>query len=251
MSKTVKELLSDPLKGTNRAQGILCYLFRHVLLWRKVNQFTWNKRADLFFKKPHNHDNQDKGNLNKRLVHDEFTWGTFKQAIDFLNPVGATLTIQLTWKSGRVSRYPIAIDPAEDESDPILNRFDLEEGEDNGVFNPKKKPANTLARLFRKIVAEEEINATQWAALLEAYAHNPVNGIPQNSREVNQAISSLQRNLTHPRMTWGVFRKGLLVLGPKQEDYILEMRWSKKAEETTTHIVTMRDPLDNVPPTEE
>jgi len=248
MSKTVKELLSDPLKGTNRAHGILCYLFRHVLLWRKVNQFAWDKRAKLFFDKPHNKNNQDKGNLNKALVHDEFTWATFKEAIDFLNPVSATLTIQLTWKSGRISRYTVVIDPAEDESDPEVNTFDMQEGEGSDVFANKKKPTSTLARLFRKIVAEEDINATQWAALLEAYARNPVNGIAQNSREINQAISGLQRMLLSPRMSWGTFRKGLLVLGPKQEDYILEMRWSKKPGDVTTHVVTLRDPLTMVPP---
>lgn len=250
MSKTVKELLSDPLKGTNRAKGILCYLFRHVLLWRKVNQFAWDKRARLFFQKEHNKHTKDKGNLNKALVHDEFTWGAFKMAIDFLNPMGASLTIVLTWKSGQTSRYSIIIDPAEDESDPVLNRFDVENPSDVFAEN-SKKPANTLARLFRKIVAEESISATQWSALLESYVRNPVNGVPQNSRDVTAAIGTLQRELLKSRMSWSVFRKGLNLLNPKQVDYILEMRWSNKPGDVTTHNVTMRDPLSMIPPTTE
>lgn len=251
MSKTVKELLSDPLKGTNRAKGILCYLFRHVLLWRKVNQFAWDKRARLYFQKEHNKHSKDKGNLNKALVHDEFTWGAFKSAIDFLNPVGATLTIQLTWKSGKVSRYSIIIDPAEDESDPVLNLFDVETPSDVFKTHKDKKPPNTLARLFRKIVSEEGITATQWAALLEAYVRNPMNGVPQNSRDENSAIGTLQRELLKPRMSWAVFRKGLNLLNPKQVDYILEMRWSNNPGDVTTHVVTMRDPLSMIPPSTE
>lgn len=245
MNQDVKELLADPLKGTNRAQGILCYLFRHVLLWRKVNQFTWNKRAKLYFEKPHNKEKADKGNLNKALTHDDFTWSTFKKGIDFLNPVSATLTIQLTWRSGRVSRYPIKIDPAEDEADPQLNTFGSEESD---VFHDMKKPANTLARLFRRIVGEEEIDVIRWNALLEEYVRNPLQGIPQTRQEVNSAINALHRDLLAPRMSWNVFRRGLVALGPKQEEYILEMRWSKDPADVSLHTVTIRDPLTIIPP---
>jgi hypothetical protein len=240
MSRTVKELLADPLKGTNRAQGVLCYLFRHVLLWRKVNQFTWNKRARLYFEKPHNRDNPDKGNLNKALTHDDFTWGTFKKSIDFLNPYSATLVVQLTWTSGRVSRYPIRIDPAENEADSALNSFGEAESD---VFHDQRKPASTLARLFRRIVSEEQIDVTRWQALFEDYAKNPLHGIPQNRRDITNFINTTQRELMNARMSWNVFRKGLVVLNPKQEDYILELRWSKDPTDVSIHTVTIRNPM--------
>ena len=245
MSRTVKELLADPLKGTNRAQGVLCYLFRHVLLWRKVNQFTWNKRAKLYFEKPHNRDNPDKGNLNKALTSDDFTWGAFKKGIDFLNPVSATFMVNLTWKSGRVSSYPIIIDPAENEADPKLNSF--VEDADSDLFQDLKRPTNTLARLFRHIVATEQIDVTRWNALLETYVQNPLHGIPQNRRETSTAISTLQRELLGPRMTWNVFRRGILVMAPQEEEYVLEMRWTKEPGDISLHQVAIRDPL-SVPP---
>lgn len=244
MSRTVKDLLADPLKGTNKAQGILCYLFRHVLLWRKINQFAWNKRAQLYFEKPHNRDNPDKGNLNKALTQDDFTWGNFKKGIDFLNPVSATLIIRLTWKSGRVSSYAIKIDPAEDEADPALNVFGEEESD---VFQDQAKPSNTLARLYRRIISEEGIDITRWNALLEEYAKNPLHGIAQNRRDINSAINALQRDLLTPRMSWNRFRKGILLLNPVKEEYILEMRWTKDLSDTTRHSVTIHDPLSVLP----
>lgn len=244
-SLSVNELLSDPHKGTYRAQGILSYLFRHVLLWRKVGMFAWNKRARIFFEKPHNVEKADKGNLNKALTQDDFTWATFKKAVDFLNPMTATLIVALTWKSGKVSKYPIIIDPAEDEDDPPINTFD--DSNQSDVFEGKKKPANTLARLFRKIVTEEQIDLKKWEALLENYVSNPLHGIPQNRKDKNSAMASLQRDLFTPRMSWNTFRKGIMVLAPVTEDYILDIKWSKEKDDTSTHMVTIRDPLSIKP----
>lgn len=240
MSRTVKELLSDPLKGTNRAQGVLCYLFRHVLLWRRVNQFTWNKRAKLFFEKPHNREKADMGNLNKTLTADDFTWKSFKKSIDFLNPAEAVLEVHLTWKSGVVSKYAIKIDPTE-EDDEIETEW--EDAPESDVFQKLKKPANTLARLFRHIVAGEQVDMTRWNALLEEYVSNPHRGAYQNRREMVTTISTLQRELLEPTMTWNRFRKGILVLGPVQEDYLLKLRWSKDPNDLSLHQVTIRDPL--------
>lgn len=245
MSRTVAEILSDPQKGTTRAQGILCYLFRHVLLWRKVNMFAWSKRARLFFEKPHNRDNPDKGNLNKSLVQDDFTWGAFKKSVDFLNPYSAVLQVKLTWKSGIVTCHQVVIDPAENEEDQVINSFGNDSYSD--VFDDKKKPINTLARLFRCIVTELGIDLIRWNALFEEYVNNPLHGIGSSRREKNSAIATLQRDILSQRMSWNVFRRGILVLNPRQEDYILEMKWSKEPDDFTIHQVTIRDPLSIKP----
>lgn len=243
MSRSVRDLLADPLKGTNRAQGILCYLFRHVLLWRNVNLFSWNRRTTIYFKKPHNQDNPDKGNLNKALTTDDFTWSTFKKAVDFLNPVSAVLIITLTWRAGHKSEYSIVIDPAEAEDDLSLNTFsDLPLESD--VFAEQKQPTNTLARLYRQIIVRERIDVTRWNALLEKYVKNPLNGVAQNQKEQATAISAFQRELFHPRMSWNVFRRGILLLNPVEEEYRLKLRWGKGGKEVSEHFVTIRDPLD-------
>lgn len=235
----VYEMLRDPHKWTHRAQGILCYLFRDVLKWRQVGITSWNQRTRKFFEKPHNKNNQDKGNLNKSLTQDNFTWPAFKKAIDFLNPYKAVLTIQLTWGSGRVSRYPILIDPAIDESeedDPLKDQY-------SEVFDDKKKPDATLSRLFRRIVTEEGIDLVKWNKLFEDYVNDPLHGVSKNKRDRSTVVSSLQRDLLSPKMSWNVFRKGVLLLKPVKEDYILEVQWSKDPDDLTVREVNMRDPL--------
>lgn len=267
MSQTVTELLSDQHKGIFKAQGILCYLFRHALLWRNVNQFSWNKRARLFFEKPHNKVH-DKGNLNKTLTKDDFTWDAFKKAIDFLNALESTLCIRLTWSDQRVSEYSVVIDPTEegDENSAFSSQVQMNEDgytalrtsywvdstiTDTGVaeeiFKEKKEPKGTLAALFRRIIIEENIDLKRWNQLFEDYVKDPKHGIPQNRRDINTAISTLQRDLLMPSMSWNNFRKGIIILNPIQEDYILELVWSKQPPNISTHSVTIRDPLSIKP----
>lgn len=251
MSREVQELLSDPTKGKSRAHGILCYLFRHVLLWRRVDQFSWNKRLKQYFKRPHNaNEKRDKGNMNKALSGSEFTWGTFKKAIDFLNPHTAVFVIELKWRDGRVSRYQVVIDPAEDESDQELNSFEPPpacEVFKRDTAKANKKPLSTLSRLFRQIVAEEVKVAKRWEALLDAYVRNPLNGIPQTSKDIHQQLSILQRDLNGRRMSWDIFRKGLLILDPVEQTFALQLTWNKEGTDMSVHSVTMRDPLSVVP----
>lgn len=241
MSRTVRELLSDPLKGTNRTQGVLTYLFRHVLMWRQVNQFTWNKRARVFFEKPHNKNKKDKGNLNKALVNDEFTWGTFKDSVDFLNPMAAVFIIELTWASGDVSKYTIVLDPAEDESDPEINSFIVDKPSD--VFVKPSKKTNTLTRLFRKIMAEEGVTAVKWEELLQQFARNPLNAVKQTDRDISAAISGLQRELLSDRMSWNSFRRGMLILGPIRQTFTLDLKWSNNKGDSSYHSVAIDDPM--------
>jgi len=248
MSKDVRDLLSDPYKGTTRAKGILCYLFREVLLWRRVNQFTWNKYARIYLKKPHNEEKADKGNLNKKLVQDEMSWGTFKNAVDFLNPVSATLTVRMYWRSGRVSSYSVIIDPAEDETDPALN--DLSGKDEGEIFKGKKPPTGTLTRLFHRMVREEGIDSTRWDGLMREYVTREDSGITQNRQEIANAIGNTNRELLSPKMTWNLLRKGLTFLGSKDNEYILTLRWSQDETDISTHSIRIRDPLTIIPPSE-
>lgn len=249
MNDYVKDLLADPLKGTTRVQGVLCYLFRHVLLWRKVNQIAWKKRAEKFFQKEHNKTYHpetgkeipgDKGNLNKELTRREFTWANFKKGIDFLNPISATLTLKFTWLNGLESSYSINIDPAEDESDvDTIDNVPISD-----VFDGRPPAKNTLSRLFQRILTDEGIDIPKWEALLDQYVSNPTNGIPQSKAKTNEAINAIQRELLHPRMSWNVFRKGINLLNPQRTDYILKMRWSERTGEETYHIATLYNPMD-------
>ena len=241
MNSDVATLLKDPLKGTYQAEGILCYLFRDALKVRGVTAYTWDKRARLFFEKEHNKKNMDKGNLNKALASPEFSWGTFKKAVDFLNPTGAALIIELTFQDKNTSKYSIALDPAEDESDPILNTVDST-AKFTTLLGDQKLPKNTLARLFRRILTDRVTSLSQWNLLLEKFVMDPRNAYDVNAANVGSLANSLQRDLLNDRMTWNIFRKGILLMEPIREAYTLELRWGRDRVETTHHRASLTDP---------
>lgn len=248
----IKQMLTSSDKGRSRAQGILCYMFRNTLLWRKINYHHWVRAMGFYFEKPHNLKNQDRGNLNKALIQDDLSWASFKKGIDLLDPFKATLTIELTWKSGKKSSYTIEIDPVEDESDVIL--VDLPTGtEDTNLIaniaeKQKNKTKNTLARLYNQILKAESVDWTRWNALLDEYAKNPLNGFTGNKKETTMTLSSTQRQLFEPRLSWNNLRKGIAILGPVQEDYILTLQWTpevKHVDDTTVTHITIRDPFSS------
>lgn len=247
----IKQMLTSSDKGRGRAQGVLCYMFRNTLLWKNINYHQWVRAVGFYFDKPHNKNNQDRGNLNKALVQDDLSWAAFKKGLDLLSPYKATLTIELTWRSGKKSSYSIVIDPAEDESDVFL----IAEAEETDlvtdiVAKHGKKKKNTLARLYNHILKVEEIDLRRWNALLEEYANNPRNGFKGTKKETSTTISSTQRQLFEPRLSWNNLRKGLAILGPIQEDYILTLQWApviKRVEDETVTHVTIRDPFSGGP----
>lgn len=247
MSEDVRELLASPKKRLSRSKGILCFLFRTALIWCGMNQFSWNKRMRLYMEKPHNKGKADRGNMNKQLTKDEFTWAVFKKAIDFLNPKGAVLSITLTWRSGLKSTYSLVIDPAEDESDSTIDTLS-EDIPSSDVFDDKAVPTSALARLYRRIICEEQIDVVKWESLCETWATDPQNGIEQNRTEINKAIKEFQRAIFDPRVSWNTFRRGLLLLRPKEMEFSLELRWSDKPGDVSVHTVTNYDPLAIAPP---
>lgn len=221
--ESVKDLLTDQLKGKNQAQGVLCLLFREVLLWNKVSQIAWNKRLTAYFEKPHNQEKPDKGNLNKALLNDHLPWAGFKKAMDFLSPIEAKLSMEFTWADNRVVSYEILIDPAADESKYCSDIF-VSAG--CPVFAKAKKPTSTLAMLFRHIVAKENIDEAKWEQLFQEYANCPTNTVGVNKVELNSTLSQMKRALLDGKMSWDVFRRGILLLGVRSETYTLHVRWS-------------------------
>jgi hypothetical protein len=232
-NKHVKRLLLDPNKREGSAAGVLCYLFRNVLVWKKVSITSWNNRLNMFIERPHNRNNTDKGNINKKLVQDDFTWANFKEAIDFLNPVSAVLVIHLDWGKDKSSEYRVVIDPAVDESD-ILFVVDKEH-ENNKPFG-ERAPLNTLARLYQNIVTNEGLTSEAWEKRVSDYVNNPWAGMAKSKQRANDLTASLQNDLRAPRLTWQKFRIGLMVLNPEVVTYTLQMRWSKKPGDETYHV---------------
>lgn len=221
--ESVKDLLTDPLKGKNRAQGVLCFLFREVLLWRRINQIIWNKRLNAYFEKPHNQEKPDKGNLNKALLNDDLPWAGFKKAIDFLSPLEARLHMEFTWSDGRTVEYEIVIDPAADEKTHYRDTLTYDQCD---TFKKAKKPVSTLAYLFRHIVAQEGVDEAGWEKLFQEYADNPVNQYGVKKTELNSNVSMMRRALLESKLSWNQFRRGILLLKPQKEIYSLKIKWT-------------------------
>lgn len=245
---SVKDLLADPLKGKNHAQGILCYLFREVLLWRKVNYFTWCRLLTLYFEKPHNLVNPDKGNLNKALKADDMNWAVFNKAIDFLNPHKATLDVKLHWRDGSASTYTVNIDPTDDEANPKANQFDWKDCE---LFKGAKDPALLMGHLLRHIIQTEGVKHEDirgwWEKLFDDYTKNPVNVVGLDQNTINKNVQQLRRTLIDPRLSWNGFRRGLHLMQPKAEEYILTLQWADNEQlrltlPDTVHSTYISDP---------
>lgn len=245
---SVKDLLADPLKGKKHAQGILCYLFREVLLWRKVNYFTWNRLLTMYFEKPHNMVKPDKGNLNKALIADDMNWSAFNKAVDFLNPHEAFLDIKLHWKDGADSTYRVKIDPTDDEANPATNEFNWKDCE---LFQGTKDPALLMGHLFRHIVTAEGAQHPDikvwWEKLFDDYTKNPANVVGLSQNDINKNVQQLRRTLVDPRLSWNGFRRGLHLLRPKAEEYVLTLVWTtdptmKKSLPDTVLPVYVSDP---------
>lgn len=244
---SVKELMSDKLKGTNRAQGVLCYLFRTVVLWRKINLFAWNKRLQAYVEKPHNKKagDTDKGNLNKAFLNDDMNWASFKKSIDFLSPMEATLDIELTWGDDSTSNYRLIIDPTENEVKLGTNHLPFDHCD---VFKDAKPPKTTITHLFRHIVAEEGIDLAKWEQLFVDWENNPYNTVGMTPKDIKSTINTLRRSILEPKVSWNVFRRGILLLRPRQERYTLTLKWTddpnlKNLDVTDSiHEVTIFDP---------
>lgn len=241
MNNPVAELLAEKDKGMRRAKSVLSYLFRQALLWSKVNNQTWKRRAERLLKQPHNaHLKNDMGNLNKDLVRDEFSWSNFKKAIDFLNPNSAVLKITFEWRSGRVSTYSVVIDPAEDEREPS----DSDPSDENELFKGSTRPAGSLTRLWRRICHGEEISIERWKALMNIYIDDAISTIDTTTQKRNEAITQTTRQLSSDKMTWNSLRKGINVLDPKQVTYTLQCRWPEGVRIPTEFNNIVRNPKD-------
>lgn len=250
--ESIKDLLGDPLKGTSKAQNILSYLFREVLLWRKINLRVWRKKTDAFFDKPYNADYQDRGNLNKALKANIMQWQSFKRAMDFLDPVKCTLEVKLTLEH-KVCSYLIVLDPKEDEANPSVNHFPWEHCK---LFKGAKPAETLLAHLIRHILsieAEGIKDVKDWFDdKILSFVKEPKNSLGYSDAEVSTFYNTLRRDILDNRISWNKFRRGINLLNPLKEEYVLTLEWTKDEQlkrnlPDSVHRILITDPhLNNI-----
>lgn len=230
----VQLMLNDPTKRTKQATNVLCYLFRNILMARQVKMMAWNTRLERYFKRnPKRDPNKDRGNLNRQLCNDEFTWQTFKRSIEFLAPKRALMTIDLKWPDGHTRRYDAYINILEDEDDTVPVN-------DRNQYRPEvvsleySEDMTTLAYIFRRILWDENIDKDKWNELLTAYVENPVTGTPQDKATLGQERNARDRDFRSTRISWNVFRRALIFLGVEHVRYTLNMTWER--DQRTVHF---------------
>lgn len=92
-----------------------------------------------------------------------------------------------------------------------------------------------LSSIFRKILAELNMNPTKWNLLMGRYLNDPRNRVPRNSRSRSSTRGNLNKELTKPKMTWQNFEKGIRFLNPRKARFIVKLTWS--TGKTSTHEI--------------
>lgn len=99
------------------------------------------------------------------------------------------------------------------------------------------RATSVLARLFRRILFENQIDVLKWSYLMDRYLDDPRNGIPKNGKDRSSARGNLNKELRRETMTWKVFRKALQFLGPTSIRFEIHLTWPNK--KITTHHLDM------------
>jgi hypothetical protein len=97
---------------------------------------------------------------------------------------------------------------------------------------------NALARLFRQILRDLDIDPNRWHRLMVRYLMDPRNKIPANGKDKSSARGNLNKELRRDRMTWKVFNdKAIPFLNPVEVEFEVRMTWANGRK--TVHRVVM------------
>ncbi len=102
---------------------------------------------------------------------------------------------------------------------------------------------NTLAMVWREILAKQNMSLSGWDMSMERYLRNPRNGIMQDSKSKSSARGNLNKELTRDVMSWRVFEKGLRFLGPVQVRMKIELEWQNKTMEEFVVTIDTNSPM--------
>lgn len=219
-TRAVFDLLNDPHKKKRLAMDVLCFLFRDVLMAKKIGPIAWSDRSERYFKRGADRDpRRDRGNLNRQLSDNSFTWGTFRRAVEFLDPVNAVFQVDVTWPDGKVTTHQQTIYPT----------------------NATSKHDTTLADFFQDMITSVNLSDEEWDRLLHEYVENPLSGIPNDDKAtMTKERNARDRDFRAKRISWKVFRRALVFLQLKEVKYSLILTW-KRGVVTDHYIIPPTD----------
>lgn len=100
-------ILNSENKEITNVTGELAFLFRKLLIQRKVSLMNWDKFMDVYLNDPTNQippngkdRSSTRGNMNKALLSNNMTWKVFKKALKFIGVMKVRVEIHTTWRDG-------------------------------------------------------------------------------------------------------------------------------------------------------
>lgn len=111
------------------------------------------------------------------------------------------------------------------------------------------KSRNPLAKLYRKILLERNVNHSSIDHYLNQYLDDPRMGIPRNSKDRSSERGNLLKQLGKSSISWKIFVKGLRLLRPKHIKLIVE--FTDQRGETSIHYVDIEGFDDEIEEDEE
>ncbi len=149
--KDVRDLIQNPLKGSEEIEGILTLLYRQILEQISPTWTEYNDRMNRYLNDPSNgfgddskRKSSERSNLNKELLRGRMSWKVFLKAIRFWAPLKMRIEIQLTWRRNIVTSTGIDVNfdslPNEIESAEIAETLEESREESKGSRdNPCKE----------------------------------------------------------------------------------------------------------------
>lgn len=95
-----------------------------------------------------------------------------------------------------------------------------------------------LAKLWRKILFDLEINSTQWHKLMSDYVSDTRNGIPNTASDRTSMRGNLTKEFSRAEMSWKVFCKAMRFLQPVRVRFIVQFEWF--GNKITEHDIQVR-----------
>lgn len=105
--------------------------------------------------------------------------------------------------------------------------------------------ANPLTRLFRLILRDENIGASQWNRRLTQFLKSPFSRVPKNAKDIGQERNNFNRAISRSSMTWKTFQKAVQVIGPLRYRITIDMEW-RKGIKTSVETGWVSNPLADI-----
>lgn len=108
-----------------------------------------------------------------------------------------------------------------------------------------QESANPLTRLFRLILAKQDIGASQWNRRLTTFLKSPFSRVPKNAKDIGQERNNFNRAISRSSMTWKTFQKAVQVIGPLRYRITIDMEW-RNGSKTTVDTGFITNPLADI-----